>query len=172
MKCREYQRLATLDASADLSPRFSRRLAEHLAACAACRESADSLAGLPADLAALGAGDMDEEALARARGRALARVQTERRPVRVWPWLLPIPAAAALAFLFFVPRVPAPPVAVVRSIAPPAQWDRRTASVVRPKPHRSGQTTKNDGLSYPLVIRLATSDPDVVIYWTVEGKGD
>ncbi len=172
MKCADYQRLAALDASADLSPRLSRRLQQHLAGCAACREVAESLAGLPADLVGLDAGDIDEAALARARSRALARIQPERRPVRFWPWLLPIPAVAALVLLLFVPRVPAPPVAVVHNIAPPAQWDRQTASVIRPKPRRSGQTTKNDDLSYPLVIRLATSDPDVVIYWTVEGKGD
>ncbi len=172
MNCGGYQRLAALDGSAELTPRLSRRLHRHMAACAACREMAESVAGLPADLAGLEAGDIDEGALVRARSRALGRIQTERRPARLWPWLLPIPAAAALAFLLLTPRVPAPPAAVVHNIAPPAQWDRRTASVVRPRPRRSGQTTKNDGLSYPLVIRLATSDPDVVIYWTVEGKGD
>ena len=158
MKCAGWEeRIARAE---DGAPEVTR----HLAACPDCRELAAALDATRAALRDLREEPVDGEVLDRIRGRVMARVAAPRRRMRPWLWL-PVPALAAALLLAVLwprelPEIPPPP-APVAAIppAPPApaiRWPR--PPVVRAEAHP------------PLIIRIETDDPGVVIYWIVEGK--
>jgi anti-sigma factor RsiW len=177
MNCRNWEERIALYAGGDLPPKEAAEAEAHLQDCAGCREFAAELRehaawmreahhGLPAaaDFAAVRAG-------------VLARLERRRRPV-VWGlvWGGGFAAAAALVVLLVhrppsEPAKPVPPVAVVK---PPIQTvenplprpvrRRRRAHAFRPK--------ETPLPPEPLVVKLITDDPDVVIYWIVDPKGD
>jgi len=121
------------------------------------------------------------------RARVLAEL--ERAPARGWrfAWGLAMAAAAMVVLMAIWPRqelktvthVPAP---VVRAggadppvgggtLGPPA----RTSRTVRPRrkagpggPERTGGSAPPE----PMVVKLLTNDPDVVIYWITGTKGE
>jgi hypothetical protein len=128
--------------------------------------------------------DIDPAALVQVRQRVLDRL--EKRGRRWWPvWLAAAACAVVLAGAILSPRLqpaPAIPVALKLPQAPPAAY--RTASVFRaatvrersspaaspPLPSRLGTVSRLSD-PQPLLIKVVTDDPDVVIYWIVE-KGD
>jgi hypothetical protein len=118
---------------------------------------------------------------AEVRSRVLGEIR-RRRLVRTAMYA----AAAAVVILacglwaWRISRVePAPPaVARVLTPAPPALEAptpitalpvRHPARRVRPRP---APEPKREEPVEPLLVKLETPDPDVVIYWIVEGKGD
>jgi hypothetical protein len=105
-----------------------------------------------------------EEDLEVVRQRVLARIRGERAPRRPFGWVCVGAAglAAAAAVWALLPRPPElapllPP--VVRPAAP---------VVVRPRPARMRPRAS----SAPLLVKLYTDDPEVIIYWIIERKGD
>ncbi len=181
MKCVDFERLAALEAGGDLAGRDRVRLREHLAACAGCRKAAAELAELEAEFKAWRVEAAEEAAVERVRRGVLARIP-ENAVGQVgglprWAWWA---AAAALAALVLVSwlrpaRRPPPPVAVVHRVGAPVAEVHGTGQRPVPLVHRPGRRPaplEDKVDAGTLVIRLATSDPDVVIYWTVEGKGD
>jgi len=117
--------------------------------------------------------------LATAAMLLLVAVWPRARRVVVSPRPQPVPVAQALM----------PPVSVFGGAAPLV---RGTPWVRRPRPDASGVTRKGgpggppqtrgsapplqqaepETAAQPLVVKLITDDPDVVIYWISEGKGD
>lgn len=177
MSCREWEERIALDAGGDLAPAEAAELAGHLAACDSCREAAaslrDSLEGLrdahretitPAHLAAV-------------RARVLERLA--RPPLWRRAWILgpamgaAVTAAVVALVLARWPAVPPPPPvprlpALARMVAPtPAP--RPVASRAR---RRSRAVAPPAEPVEPLVVRLVTDDPDVVLYWIADRKGD
>jgi putative zinc finger protein len=177
MNCRDWEERIALHAGGDLRPEEAVETEGHLRECAHCREFAIELrvhaawmrevhSELPAatDFAAMRAG-------------VLERLESRRRPA-AWRlvWAGGLAAIAALVLLWFEtprrePVRPAPQVAVaipsvttVENPPPrPAQRHHRTHRL-RPKaPPEPSQ---------PLLVKLITDDPDVVIYWIVDPKGD
>ena len=105
------------------------------------------------------------------RHRVLAHLGRTRRIRRLSMWTA-VAAAAALIFVTFAPpeplNIPPPPAPIVAALPPPAisksvrvTEQRRRAG--RPKPVPPSET---------LTVKLLTGDPDVVIYWIVEGQGE
>ncbi len=163
MKCTGFEHDLALWVEGDLPPGPARRLEEHLAACGACREFVESLrdsqAAWKGSLA-----EIAEEDLEVVRQRVLSRIRSEepRRRLRAWA-LAPVGVAAALFFAWMLVSRPAPvtpPLApVVRPAVPVAQ---------RPRPARM----RPRATSAPLLVKLYTDDPEVIIYWIIERKGD
>lgn len=117
------------------------------------------------------AAEIPPVAYAAVRARAMERVAEGRR--RVWPlWIAAATAAAGVASMLFLRTTPpaTPPVAAAIPVAAsPAPAPVPPLPIVRvrhrrhPKPALPGE---------PLQIKMLTDDPDVVIYWIVDKKGD
>ena len=130
-----------------------------------------------------------EVQLAAVRARVLERLQPKRR---WWPVWTGAAAAAALAsLLFFWASQPRPVPQSVSSLhtgtRPSGSVPRPSSSAPdapappRPKPKRvtrvrharkAPPATAEPPADEPLTVKLITDDPDVVIYWIIDAKGD
>ncbi len=182
MSCETFEKLIALDAGGDLTPPETERLQAHLEACAPCRELArdigESQAGLKA-LAGAGLDGRDEEALERWRRGLLARIEAQpQRRILAWRWTWAAAAVMALVALFAVPRIvhrpPAEsPVAQARPPASPGLNALPHPPQPAPVAHRHPRHRRAPApAAEPLLVKLETPDPNVVIYWIVEEKGN
>jgi hypothetical protein len=174
MNCREREERIALYAGADLPGASAVEVERHLRDCAGCQVFAS---GLREALDLLR--DQHTEPVAAAhytalRARVLGALDRPRR-VRRWLWA---PAALALVLAAGVGidrrmRVAPLPHVPLRARAAPAL----TAAPARPnppaRPRRPARPApKPSRRSEPVLVRLQTSDPDVVILWITETKGD
>ena len=180
MNCSDWEERIALSASGDLSPALEAEVKQHLAECAGCREFAremeDSLKLLrSAHEEPIAAGHY-----AAVRARVLARLERGRSPWRRWVWAAGLAAGLALAGVFVAMRpqekpkvlvaavlrleAPAVPLQQAEPVAPrAAEQRRRPRRTVEPAPPQPVE---------PLVVKLITNDPDVIIYWIADRKGD
>ena len=186
MNCSHWEERIALHAGGDLPPAEAVEVERHLRECAGCQVLAS---GLQRSLALLR--EAHDEPLAEAhfsavRARVVAELEQERRRGalwarrRAWGYGLAVVAVALLAMLALRPgRVPvvantnrsltvaalSPPVAVARepAAAPPqrrvARRKASRASAPQVVPDRE-----------PLIVKLLTDDPNVVIYWIADRK--
>ncbi|MEP6962833.1 MAG: hypothetical protein ABI995_12195 [Acidobacteriota bacterium] len=105
----------------------------------------------------------------------------QRRPTRYWlPW---VAAAAALVAAFGLTYKPSAPVPVVTppviaeyqpEVAEPAlpipDPPRPVRSRPRPQPALAKPAPRE--ATEPLMVKFLTDDPDIVIYWLIEAKGE
>jgi len=192
MSCDAFEKLIALDAGDDLAPAEAARVRAHLDACPGCRELARNVAESRVALKALSEDAPDEDALAPWRRNLMARIEAApRRPALGWRWTWAAAVAMALLALLVIrtiPRHAPPPPALLARVTPPAIPPALLALVappailpappsVEPRParpahsharHRPAPTPAPE----PLLVKLETSDPNVVIYWILEGKGN
>jgi hypothetical protein len=152
MNCVEWEERIALAAGGDLCDAATDR---HVADCPGCQLL---LSGLRQTLAELR--DVPDEIApahyASVRARVLAEVA---RPHRRW-WLLPILATPALLLLWPLPKVePLPMRAIAAPPAPALTIPSRKRAAAKPKPE-------------PLLVKIETDNPDVVIYWIAETRGE
>jgi hypothetical protein len=169
MNCPEFERLAAAAAEDEIE--------RHIAGCEACRMLSEGLRSLREDA-------VPDAAYVAVRARVLDQVRGERR--RWWRWWLGAAAAACAVIVVLLswrtvtsvappPRValtapPAPEVKV--SVKPPLDRPRRL-SRGRHRVQAAVATAKPAiDPAEPLLIKLMTDDPDIVIYWIVEKRGD
>ncbi len=144
----------------------------HLAACEGCREFARELRLSQAAFKELRDEPVEQAVLDGIRGRAMAAIAAAPRPrVRWWWWLAP--AAVAVAILLMgIMRVPEPPRAPV--VAAVGQLPELRRALSPPPAGRPERPPQAKGLPHrplePLLMKIVTDDPDVVIYWIVEDK--
>lgn len=146
---------------------------QHLCLCPGCREVAEGLAQTQAALRRLGEEEVDGRVLADVRRRVMDEV-VSRRPSWLYTlgWRHAV-TAAGLAVLVgtiglwpppAVPPPPAPP--AFRLPAPEVAKSRPPATrpVVPVKPAPAPRE--------PLVVKMFTDDPDVVIVWIMDQNGE
>ncbi len=184
MNCARFEEQIVLYAGGDLEERKAHRLEAHLRECATCRDLAASLAEDQAALHDLRAEPADLAMLEQIRSRVLAQVAGRPpapRPLFGWAWRLALAgslAAAVLAVFLWRSRraEPPQPVAVAQAPQPvmelPAPAPRRVppaprAPRRRPAPQRHVETAS----AKPLMVKLATDDPNVVIIWLIGQNG-
>jgi hypothetical protein len=173
MICREYEPLLALYVEGDLDDREVER---HLAECAGCREVLEDLRLSQAMLKELGSAD--PAFLAAVRTEVLAKIGEERRAV--WPWVAACAAVMALIMIGFLaaPRKPQTVQPLVSSIVDAGGAD----PLVRGRPPgrpsapahkgRRGRQPQTRGSAPPLVVKMLTDDPNIVIIWLVDQPGD
>ncbi len=169
MNCAEWEERVALYAGGDLAAEEAYRVERHLGECAGCRVFAS---GVRQALETLREADADlpsEAAFTAVRARVMERVAARRRFAWVCGFVGTAAAALALVLLVGAERqpVPPPPVALVRvPAAPPEAFviPKRAKPGVRPAAETRARTE-------PLLIKLVTDNPDVVIYWIAETKG-
>jgi hypothetical protein len=191
MSCQEWEERIALHAGGDLSLAEAAAVEHHLAGCAPCRETAAAY-GWGLDLLREAHREpLPEAHFAAVRARVLAELGTARQPVwrRPWAWVLAAGAAAVLAALVFaparqqpVPRIaaaqPAPPAMAPAFSQPPAGPTRvaraRRIARVRSSTRESAVARQpgNGPSDEPLLIKLYTDDPNVIIYWIADRKGE
>jgi hypothetical protein len=192
MTCEAYEALIALHVDGDLPTEEAVGLDAHLAACASCQSFAGVLREGQAALRDLGQEDVDAAALAAVRWRVTQSLD-EARPARRFAPVWAFPAAAAVAALAVLllgrrpersaetppvaqgpavasapPSLPAPPAAPAgrAPVAPRRAVARAGARPVAPRAAPARIERQSD-----LVIKLVTSDPDIVIYWLVDQNG-
>jgi anti-sigma factor RsiW len=177
MNCSDWEERIALHAGDDLPPAEAAEVERHLRECAGCQVLAS---GLKQSLAWLK--EAHHEPLAPAhfstvRARVMAELEQKRRPLWAWAWSFGL-AAAAVALLVTLALRPGrtperrapvvavnhPPVVVVHEPAVPPPPHRRVARrVVRP-------IVPDAPDPEPLIVKLQTDDPNVVIYWIADRK--
>ncbi len=144
----------------------------HLASCGDC---AEFVRELEANAAALREVTVPAAAYAAVRARVRAEV---RRPRRRWIWAWVCAGAAAVIaalVLLATPRraqLPLPDVAYAAT-PPHVIVPQTPVRVVRHR-HTKRLAPRRElaRAEQPMTIKLQTDDPDVVIYWIVDGKGE
>ena len=106
-------------------------------------------------------------------------MEQARRPMWQWAWSLGLAAALVALLVMLALRPGRTPVAVrsnrsltVAALSPPAVRE----SVSAPPPHRRVVRRKVNREPTPqlepLIVKLQTDDPNVVIYWIADRKGE
>jgi len=180
MNCRDWEERIALAAGGDLDPESTAETERHLAECGECRGFAQ---GIAESLALLRVAH--EEPIAAGhytalRAAVMGRLAQQRRPRWTWVWVPAVAAGLAMAAVFLpvrrvekprvymaevrVPEVAPAPVVPVKAPVRRAQRSHpRQQPRVAPAPQPPAE---------PLVIKLITDDPDVVIYWIADRKGN
>jgi hypothetical protein len=149
----------------------SEALQRHLLQCARCRQFAQEVS---ANREALEAFAFDPASLMVVRNRVMDALHAPRRARVGWIW--PAAVAACLAILcgslamlrFAIPARPKPVVALARPPIFP-----QVAEAPPPHPiHQRRALTAAHANREPLVIKMLTDDPDVVIIWIADQKGN
>ena len=192
MNCSDWEERIALHAGGDLPPAEAAEVERHLRECAACQVLAS---GLKQSLELLK--EAHDEPLAPAhfsavRARVVAELEQKRRPLWRWAWSFGLAAAIAalLVMLALRPgRTPerSAPVLVVRLPQPlsnvrgseRASEPRTLESGMgpnHPPPHRRVARRVVRPIApdtpdpEPLIVKLQTDDPNVVIYWIADRK--
>lgn len=190
MSCERFEKWIALYIEGDLAERKARRVEAHLAGCAACRERAESLAQSQQALKSLRAEAVDARTLEQVRRGVLDQIAAGQRAPQSWLWLAwryvlaGVLVAIAGATLWWRshraepvrPVVARAPVAAqspdLGAPAPP------TVAATRPQKHprlahRSNPATPRQPAeeSEPLLVKLQTDDPNVVIFLLVDQNG-
>jgi len=155
-------------------------LEAHLQQCARCREFAREI---EANRAAMQQLTVHPAAFAAVRRRVLDDIQSRRRRAIWWQ----VPAAAAilvacgviLSVIFLQPRtkpgIAKPPVVAVRTppqVTAPARNVARSPRRPRPRAHVVPARMAVHARQESLTVKMLTNDPDVIIIWLVDQKGD
>jgi anti-sigma factor RsiW len=172
MNCFDWEERIALYAGGDLAPAEVQAVERHVAECAGCRLL---LSGLRESLSLVREAHIegvDAAHFAAVRARVLAEL--ERGPARRWRfgWVYALAAAAVVILVAMWPRpeqrmvvamppAPAAP-AVARAVLPPRHYRR---PVVKP-------VARPEEPAEPMVVKLLTNDPNVVIYWITGTKGE
>jgi len=174
MRCSKFESLIALYVEIDLAESDERLVEAHLETCQGCREFAADIRESQMALKELRMDFVEEAALQEVRAEVLFHLSTPRRMA---PWPKYAIAAMLLAGLWAgwlwrartaVPLEVQPRAAV---IAPPdlapAPAARQLVRTVRRRHRQPGPAFKSE----PLVVKIVTDDPQVVIYWLVGQNG-
>lgn len=127
--------------------------------------------------AALREVDISPAAFAAVRQRVLSEIQAKKRRTAWWTWSA-VAAAACVAMVcaaYLAPNPQRPAVLVAKKDPPKIEWTARpVAHRVR---HKSSGRLLADRApvrkTEPLaVVKMLTDDPNVIIIWLVDQKGD
>lgn len=201
MTCAIWEERVALFAGGDLGAAEAAAVERHLSQCAACSALAADLRWELDALRQAHAEPLAAGHYAAVRGRVLAEL-AKPTPQRVsWPWAwaaaLAVAAAAAVLVLVMVrpAAIPAPPLPRLVAVTPmverpvPGERVRQARKLVRPthaeppglpaieqqKPvvAEVASPTPPAAEDSPVrMVQLATDDPNVVIYWLFEEKGE
>jgi hypothetical protein len=174
MSCREWEEKIALYAGGDGE---SAELDRHLEQCASCRDFAAAVRESLEILREAHGQPLEESHLAAVRASVFERLQRQRQWTW-WPAWAGATAVFALASWLWLgqPRRPMPH-AAARPKPAAVVTQEPVAAPVAPKPgrpkrlHRVRKTPAKPA-PQPLLVKLITDDPNVVIYWIADPKGD
>lgn len=181
MNCSEWEERIALYAGGDASPSEAAGVERHLAECVACQVLASGLKQSLELLREAHREPLAEAHFAAVRARVMERLENRRRPWWKRAWVYgPAAAVAAVVLVFLRPvphqvTKPRASVAIVTPAPTPAPWPAPPPpAVARRRPVRRRVTPAPPKVSAagPEMVKLMTDDPDVVIYWLFEKRGE
>ena len=176
MSCAKYEPLMALYIEGDLADDEARVVALHLETCDVCREFAAGIRDSQGALKTLRTEFVNESVYQEVRREVLSRMTSRPKPA-MWPrYAVAAGLAIALlagwlgrmqhvASLWLQPRAAVIPSAPLVTSQPPAPHTRMVR--VRRRRPRLAPSFKSE----PLVVKMITDDPQVVIYWLVDQNG-
>ena len=190
MNCNDWEERIALHAGGDLPPAEAAEVERHLRECAGCQVLAS---GLKQSLALLK--EAHDEPLAPAhfsavRARVVAELEHERRRGALWArrraWSYGLAAVAVALLAMLTLRSGRPPIVArhrqplsnVRGsdvLSEPRTLESGTGPTL-PRPHRrvarrvAPSNAPDTSAGEPLIVKLQTDDPNVVIYWIADRK--
>jgi anti-sigma factor RsiW len=177
MNCHALERQIALYVGADLDAQETMRVEEHLATCSDCRQLLEDLQATHSALRELASDAVDAAMLTAVRSRVLSGIGERRK--WSWPWVAAIALAAPLIVGLIIPWwmavEPLPPAPLVHAPAPEPVMT--TGVVEKPPAPRRRRVVKRPPApvwqeEQPLVVKMLTDDPDIVIIWLVDQRGD
>ncbi len=166
MNCLEWEERVALHVGGDLR---DSAVEEHLADCAGCQVFASGLQWTLAGLKAAHAQEIPPAHYAAVRARVMAELERSRRP---WGLVWAVVGLAAVFLAIAIParmRVAELPAVALRIPPPPVV---AVAATPAPRKRPSRPPTQRRYGTKELLVRFQTEDPDVVIYWITETKGE
>lgn len=161
MNCREWEERIAGDLKDTAAVR-------HIADCPGCQVFASGLRQTLDELRAAHAEEIAPAYYAAVR----ARVMAELRPRRHWGWGWAAVGAAAAVFVALSVdsrmKVEELPRRAIVAVVPPAP----AAPVVTEAPPAPRARARALGKTEEVVMKIETGNPDVVIYWIAEAKGE
>lgn len=171
MNCAKFERLIALYVESDLPSSDARLVETHLEGCHGCREFAAEMRESQAALKTLRMDFVEEGVFREVRAGVLSHLSVPRKRV-AWPryaiaaMLLMGLWSGWLRFTRPVASMDVEPRAAV--IAPPPVMPVQAL----PQRVRSARVSRHRVFkSEPLVVKIVTDDPQVVIYWLVDQNG-
>ena len=185
MNCTHWEERIALHAGGDLPAAEAAEVERHLGDCPGCQLFASGLKESLQFLQGIHQEEIAPAHFAAVRARVMAQLEGSLQPWWRKLWLYGLAAAAAAAlFLMLALRpavplhpkrmavqapLPAPQVEVTPR-APVVPRVTRAHHVRRPRVRRPA--TAPPAPSQPIVVKLLTADPDVVIYWITDNSGE
>jgi len=171
MICREMEERIALHVSGDLETGAAAEVDEHLARCLACRTLAAELKANRESMIGLPVGEIREADYAELRAR-LDESRRRERALRRWALAAAVSAAvlggSALVRFLDPARHPAPAAARVETPAPVERAVRVPAPPPMTVARKPAAPRKTPEAGEPLVVKIVTDDPDIVIVWLVD----
>jgi anti-sigma factor RsiW len=200
MTCERFEPLLALHVEGDLPEGEAAALEAHLSTCGTCRAFADAVRDSQQALKDLAEERLDPAALAAVRSSVRQALDGGRGvPMRRLPPAWAVAAAAVVALVAILlgwrsagvhtppvaerPVVPPAPSATPAVGSPPSAPRVAAADTESPRPRgrapRGVKDPPQDRRPLPvaataestLLLKLVTSDPDIVIYWLVDQNG-
>jgi anti-sigma factor RsiW len=172
MNCVEWEERIALYAGGDLVPAEAQAVERHVSECAGCQVLLNGLRESLALVRDAHVEPMEAAHFAAVRARVLAEL--ESAPARRWrfAWIGAMAAAAAVLLMALWPRselrlaMPMPQVQAAPAVARTVPTPHRKV-VAKPRPPQPVEEAAE-----PMVVKLLTDDPNVVIYWITDTKGE
>ena len=166
--CKQWKERIALAAGADLDDVGRAEMESHVASCPSCAALLKELRSSLDLLREVHEEPIAESHLAAVRARVMVAIDSRRRWLRAAAATLACAAAALAGLAWLRPaRVPDPPLLAVaapplpQSPATPARRSKSRSGRIHPP----GAATVRERSSEPVVVKLFTEDPNVVIYW-------
>jgi hypothetical protein len=169
MNCRDWEDRIALYAGGDLAAAEAQAVERHVAACAGCQSLLGGLRGSLETLRQAHGEPVDAAHYAAVRARVMGQLERglDTRWRHAWVYAMVVAAVALTVAVW-----PRPP----ESLLAPMQVQVQPAEpVAHPAPHRMRPrklAMKSPESAEPLVVKLYTNDPNVVIYWITGSKGE
>lgn len=185
MNCSEWEEQIALYLGGDLTSEESSEVKRHLGDCLGCQVFASGLKESMALLQGLHHEPIDTAHFAAVRARVMSELEGGRHSWWRTAWVYGLAASAAALFLLLAlhPSAPVAPRHVAgTAAAPDVPVTARAAGLDTPVKvaHRRRSATRRsrsgEGIRVtpapPIVVKLLTDDPDVVIYWITDKSGE
>jgi hypothetical protein len=177
MNCVEWEERIALYTGGELAGEDAAEVERHVGQCLGCQVFASGMRQSLEFLTSAHQDVPDPAHFAAVRARVLSEIRgTSRR--YLWPVIAAVAAAAAILLVMLRPHpvrkpdAPQPVVAHVPAPEPPLEPAVRVARHRRKAPRRRAvvvaKAQPRHEETKPLVVKLVTDDPNVVIYWISE----